>query len=90
MLLKGVIGSDVVNLILMGGPSEDVVGAAHDWSECLHILAAFCQFLLAWLLLCAWPQPIGLLAATYFVVWLVAWRECLFAFPMLGVGGSRR
>ena len=90
MLLKGVIGSDVVNLILMGGPSEDVVGAAHDWSECLHILAAFCQFLLAWLLPCAWPRPVGLLAAARFAAWPVAWRECLFAFPMLGVGGSRR
>ena len=66
-------------------PSEVDV---HDWTEYLHILAAFCRFLLAWLLLCAWPRPIGLLAATYFVAWLVAWRECLFAFPMLGVGGS--
>ena len=90
MLLKGVIGSDVVNLILMGGPSEDVVGAAHDWSECLHILDAFCQFLLAWLLLCAWPQPVGLLDSAHFAVRPAVWRGYLSAFPRPRAGGSGR
>ena len=45
------------------------MGSAPDWSECLHILAAFCQFLLAWLLPCAWPQPVGLLAVARFAAW---------------------
>ena len=63
VVLEGMDGSDAVDLILMGGPADVVV---HDWSECSRILAALCQFLLAWLLLCAWPQPVGLLDSARF------------------------
>ena len=44
MVLEGIVGSDVVDLVLMGGPTEVVV---HDRYEYSRILAAFCQFLLA-------------------------------------------
>ena len=69
-----------------GAPTEVAV---HYWSESSHILAAFCQFLLAWLLLCAWPQPVGLLDSAHFVVRPAVWRGYLSAFPRLEAGGSR-
>ena len=40
--------------------------AIHYLYEYSRILAAFCQFLLAWLLLCTWPQPVGLLNSARF------------------------
>ena len=70
-----------------GEPPSEV--AIPDWSKHLRILAAFCQFLLAWLLPCAWPQPVGLPAVARFAAWLTAWRACLFASPRPGDGGSR-
>ena len=70
-----------------GLPSEVVV---LDWSEHLRILTAFCQFLLAWLPLCTWTQPVGLLDSAHFVVRPAVWRGYLFAFPRLEAGGSRR
>ena len=87
MNLEGMDGSDVMELVLMGGPSEVAV---RDWSEHLHILAAFCQFLLAWLLLCAWLRPIGLLGSVRSAAWPAAWRGYLFASPRPGAGGSRQ
>ena len=85
--LEGMDGSDVMDLVLMGAPSEVAI---RDWSEHLHILAAFCQFLLAWLLLCACPQPVGLLDSAHFAVRPAVWRGYLSAFPRPGAGGSRR
>ena len=38
MVLEGIVGSDVVDLVLMGAPTEVVV---HDWYEYSRILAAF-------------------------------------------------
>ena len=87
MVLEGMDGSDAVDLILMGGPAEVVV---HDWSESSHILAALYQFLLAWLLLCAWPQPVGLLDSAHFAVRPAVWRGYLSAFPRPGARGSGR
>lgn len=62
--------------------------AARDWSECLHIFSPFCQSLLAWLLLCAWPQPIGLLGSARFAERSAAWQGSLSVFPGPEAGGS--
>ena len=87
MVLEGIVGSDVVDLVLMGAPAEVVV---HDWYEYSRILAAFCQFLLAWLLLCSWLRPIGLLGSERFVEQPTVWRGYLSAFSRPGAGDSGR
>ena len=87
MVFEGVVGSDVVDLVLMG-PLTEV--AVHDWYEYSRILAAFCQFLLAWLLFCSWLRPIGLLGSEHFVGQPAVWRGYLSAFPRPRAGGSGR